>query len=118
MNRALKFRLTAFALVIAALAVLIGWAAIASWREAAHLQTRLNTAHLRSFEIADHLQATILQLHTTLIRYEMRHDPKDRADFERESAALDHWINEQKPTLRSVSESELLNKVDAAYDLF
>jgi signal transduction histidine kinase len=118
MNRALKVRLTAFALVIVTLAIAIGFAAYSSWREVGHLQQRLSTGHLRSFEVADHLQASVLKLQTTLVNYELRHDPKDREQFQQESAELDQWINQQKPTLSSVRELEVLNQVDAAYDIF
>lgn len=116
MHRALKIRLIAFALVIVALAGAIGFAAYASWREVGHLQQRLSTEHLRSFEIADHLQASVLGLQTTLVAYELRQDPSKLDDFKRDSAALDAWINQQKPVLISPREFELLNQIDAAYD--
>ena len=118
MNRALKVRLTAFALVIVTLAIAIGFAAYSSWREVGRLQQRLSTGHLRSFEIADHLQASVLKLQTTLVSYELSRDPKDREQFKKDSAELDDWINQQKPTLSSARELELLNQVDAAYDVF
>jgi signal transduction histidine kinase len=118
MNRALKIRLTAFALVIVTLAIAIGFAAYSSWREVGRLQQRLSTGHLRSFEIADHLQATVLQLQSSVVNYELRHDLKDRETFEHSSAELNDWINQQKPILTSARELELLNQVDAAYDVF
>src|SRR5262249_458359 len=117
-NRALKVRLTAFAMVIVALAAAIGFAAYASWREVGRLQTRLSTGHLRSFEIADHLQAAVLELHDGLLRYNLRQNLKDRIDFERNSDALNRWIDEQKPALKSAHELELLNQIDATYDVF
>jgi signal transduction histidine kinase len=118
MNRALKIRLLAFALVIITLAAAIGFAAFSSWREAGQLQGRLSTGHLRSFEIADHLQATILKLQTSLVRYQLRRDPTDRAEFERDSASLDAYINAQKGVLPSERELDLLNRIDKAYDSF
>ncbi len=118
MNRALKLRLSCFALVIAVLAYLIGWAAYASWREMGRLQNRLNTVQLHSFEIADHLQVTILRLHNSLVRYDLDRDPKEFAQFQRASTELNEWIDTQKPLLQSVRERELLNQIDAAYDVF
>lgn len=118
MNRALKVRLTAFALVIITLAVAIGFAAYSSWREVRRLQTRLSTGHLRSFEIADHLQASVLKLQTSLVRYELRHDAEDLNAFRHDSSDLDKWISEQKPVLNSARELALLNDVDAAYDRY
>lgn len=118
MNRALKFRLITFAAVIVALAAAIGFAAYASWREVGRLQQRLSTGHLRSFEIADHLQAAVLELHDELLRYDLRQNPQDRTDFERNSEALNRWIDQQKPVLTSARELDLLNKIDALYDVF
>jgi signal transduction histidine kinase len=118
MNRALKVRLTAFALVIVTLAAAIGFAAYSSLREVARLQQRLSTGHLRSFEIADHLQASVLKLQSILVSYELTHDATDREQFKQDSGQLDQWINEQKPTLSSGRELELLNQVDAAYDVY
>ncbi len=118
MNRALKLRLSCFALAIGVLAYLIGWAAYASWREMGRLQSQFNTGHLRSFEIADHLQDTILRLHNSLVRYDLDRDPKEYAQFESASTELNNWIDTQKPVLQSSRERELLNQIDAAYDVF
>jgi signal transduction histidine kinase len=118
MNRALKVRLTAFAMVIITLAAAIGFAAYSSWREVGRLQMRLSTGHLRSFEIADHLQASVLKLQTSLVSYELRRDSKDREDFHHDSIELDKWINQQKPVLNSAPELALLNQIDAAFDRY
>ena len=55
-------------------------------------------------------------MQTRLVSYELRRDAKDRDQFKKDSAELDHWITQQKPTLSSSHELELLNKVDAAYE--
>jgi signal transduction histidine kinase len=117
MNRALKIRLTAFGLAIAVLAVLIGWAAFASWREVSRLQTRLSTGHLRSFEIADHVQDEILRLSTRMVRYDLQQDPKELQKYRQESQQFNDWIHLQKPILRPV-ELDVLNQIDRAYDVF
>ncbi|MGZ4975186.1 MAG: two-component system sensor histidine kinase NtrB [Limisphaerales bacterium] len=118
MNRALKIRLNAFALVIITLAAAIGFAAYSSWREVGRLKQQFSTGHLRSFEIADHLQASILGLQSDLVAYELRHDPRTLEEFQRDSAALDSWINQQKPVLNSARELALLNQIDNAFDAF
>lgn len=117
MNRALKFRLTAFGLAIAILAGLIGWAAYASWREVSRLQTRLSTRHLRNYEIADHVQDEILRLNSRLVRYDLQQDPKDLETYSRESSNLNDWIDLQKPALHGM-ELDVLNQIDRAYDVF
>lgn len=117
MHRALKLRLTAFGLAIAVLMALIGWAALASWREVSRLQTRLSTGHLRSFAIADHVQDEILRLYSRLVRYDLQQDPRDFQRSLQESAALNDWIDVQKPILQPI-ELEVLNRIDRAYDSF
>ena len=117
MNRALKIRLTAFGLAIGTLVALIGWAAFASWREVSRLQTGLSTGHLRSFEIADHVQDEILRLYSRLVRYDLQQDPRDFQKYLQESAVLNDWIDLQKPSLRPV-ELDVLNQIDHAYDSF
>jgi signal transduction histidine kinase len=117
MNRALKFRLTAFGLAIGILACLIGWASYASWREVSRLKIRLSTRHLRNYEIADHVQDEILQLNSLLVRYDLEQDSKDLAEYERESTNLNDWINLQLPALHG-AELDVLSKIDQAYGVF
>jgi signal transduction histidine kinase len=117
MNRALKFRLTAFGLAIGVLACLIGGAAYASWREVSRLQTRLSTGHLRSYEIADHVQDEILELNSRLVRYDLQQDPRDWETYQHESSNLSKWIDAQKPVL-SGTELDVLNQIDRAYAVF
>lgn len=117
MDKALKFRLTAFGLAIGILAALIGWASYASWREVSHLQTRLSTRHLRNYEIADHVQDEILQLNSYLVRYALQQDPKVLNEYQLESSNLNDWIDVQKPALHG-AELDVLNEIDRAYDVF
>jgi signal transduction histidine kinase len=117
MDRALKFRLTAFGLAIAVLALLIGWASFASWREVSRLKIRLSTRHLHNYEIADHVQDEILQLTSLLVRYDLRQDPKDLAEYQHQSTNLSAWIEIQKPALRD-NELDVLSQIDQAYAVF
>ena len=117
MDRALKFRLTAFGLAIGILACLIGWASYASWREVSRLKIRLSTRHLRNYEIADHVQDEILELNSRLVRFDLQQDPKDLEQYEHESANLSEWIDLQKPALHG-AEWEVLDKIDQAYAVF
>lgn len=118
MTRIFKFRLVAFAFAILALATMIGWAAYTSWREAGKLQDSFNTGNLRSFEIADHIQTSILTLNNTMIRFELQNEQSALQEFRISSAALNDWIDQQKPTLRSPREKDLLNNIDQTYDVY
>jgi signal transduction histidine kinase len=117
MDRALKFRLTAFGLAIGILAGLIGWASYASWREVSQLKIRLSTRHLRNYEIADHVQDEILELNSLMVRYDLQQDPKDLQEYQRQSANLNEWIDIQKPALHGI-ELDVLDEIDQAYAVF
>jgi len=118
MASSIKARLALLTTLICLLAFVIGWAAHTSWQEVGHLKEHFSRAHLNSFEIADHLQSTILQLESTLMRYELHREQKDWEDFRTNSQALNLWIDQKKPLLDLPRELELLNEIDAAYDNF
>src|ERR1051325_8106911 len=93
MLKTIKFRLAMLALAIVVLGGLIGWAAYTSWHEVGKLQQYFSTGHLKSFEIADHVQATILQLNNSLVAYELQHDPAPMDEFLKTSVKLNEWID-------------------------
>lgn len=100
------------------LSALILWSAFTSWQEAERLRARLNSNQLESFKIADHLQSSILQLNTILIRSELRSDGEETANFRKGSQELNEWIDRKNPELSSDAERRLLKKIDAAYDVY
>jgi len=116
MKSRVKWRVVGFSLAIASLALLIGGAASASWRELRELHKQFSNSQLRSFEIADHLQATILRLNNSIVAYQLRGDPADVEEFQRASRRLNEWIDEKKPDLSSPQERKLLDQIDTAYD--
>lgn len=119
MNLGIKLRLSFFAVAIGLVALAIGWAAETTWREARELRAKFSTAQVESFEIADHFQATILDLNGALRRYVTHKDVSDWNEFVRQSEELDHWIDDQSEKLKNQkNEHDLLDKVNAAYDVY
>src|ERR1043166_822469 len=118
MRNPLKLRLVGFSAIIVILAGLIGWATWASWRELGRLEDRFSRGQIRSFEIADHLQATILRLNNALIEHQLTGSSNQLDEFRRASKRLNEWIDEKKPDLDSARERALLNRIDIAYDSF
>ena len=116
MSGGIKFRLVAFVSAIGIMVTLIVWTAHTSWERIAELQQKLTSVQLKSFQIADHFQQTILELNNTVLRYAVSHDPADWARFDVDSKALDHWIDEQGPILPTEGEKHLLDQINAAYD--
>jgi signal transduction histidine kinase len=111
-----NLRLVALGVSIGVLGALIGWAAFTSSRELSNLQEHSSTQHLRSFEIADHIQDTVLRLNNSIIAYELEHDQTKLEEFLKTSAALNTWIDELH--LVSPRERDVLQKIDRAYDDF
>src|SRR6266481_5450331 len=109
MTVTIKFRLISFALAIALLAGLIAWAAFTTWQDVRRLEA-FDSSKIASYEIADHLQNTILRLNNILGDYALKADQQTLARFWQESEALNAWIDTQKkPGRASFAESNLLN---------
>src|ERR1700757_3844757 len=115
---AIKLRLTGFALAIVLVAMMIAWAAHASWDRVRQLSDKLTSAQIGSFATADYFQASLQNLDYTLLRYRDRHDQQDRENFLRGWDKLNAWIDVQKPTLTTPKELRILNQIDVAYDFY
>ncbi len=115
MNSGIIFRLVIFFTTITLLLGLIAWTAHTSWRQTGDLQEQLSAKQWKSFQIADHLQQTILSLNNKVLRYAAYRDTDDWTDFLAESQALGDWLNAQQPILSSEKERPFLNQINAAY---
>jgi signal transduction histidine kinase len=109
-------RVTAFALAIVVIAVLIGWAAHVTWRQVEDLNFRLTEVQIHSFQTAAQFRAHLREVDYTLLRFEMNHDPADWESFLRLSKTLDAWIDEQRPRLNTVQEAYIFDQINQAYD--
>ena len=118
MSGSVKYRLAAFILVIAGVFCLIAWTAYTTWRRGRELQEQLTTVQLQSFQIADHFQQTIWELDNVVLRFGVYHDTNDWARFESVSKELDTWIDDQRPTLSTEKEREVLDQINTNYDYY
>jgi len=118
MRNTIQSRITAFASAIILLAFLIGLAAHTSWVVVGQLRDKFSDVPIESFQIADHFHATLATLDYTLFRYIGQDDPKDWEKFVKDSKALDAWIDDQRPKLTTDREREILDRINAVYDLY
>src|SRR2546422_8043565 len=121
MTTIVKLRLTGFALAIGSVAALISWAAYTTWQEVGHLDELFTSSQIASFEIADHLQATILRLNNILGDYALSTNGETLEQFWRDSDALNAWIDTQRSSGRAVissAESNVIAQIDAGYDAY
>ena len=80
MSGGIKFRLAAFVLAIGLMVLLIAGTALTAWNRVAHLQRTLTVEQLKSFQIAEHFQQSILQLNNLVLRYGVDADIKRLAN--------------------------------------
>ncbi len=85
------------ALLIIVLAATIVGAAIVTWRQVRSLRRHFSGVQIESFRIADYLQASVLNLNATLLRFLLSHDPSDWQKFSRTSESLAAWLRQQHP---------------------
>ncbi|PYJ87871.1 MAG: hypothetical protein DME22_00140 [Verrucomicrobia bacterium] len=116
MNRTFKPRLAGFALAIVIVALMIGWAAHASWRQFDQLSRQLTEMQIESFKTADQFRANVQELDYVLLRYTILRDEADRDRFLKEWKKMDTWIDIQRPTLTTDKEGKILDQINAAYD--
>jgi signal transduction histidine kinase len=116
MSGTIKYRLVAFVLAIAGMFFLIAWTAHTAWRRGRDLQERLTTVQLQSFQIADHFQQTIWELNNIVLRFGVYHNTNDWARFKHVSTELDKWIDDQRPTLSTEKERQILDLINTNYD--
>ena len=115
MNPGILFRLSIFIATIISLVVLIAWTAHTSWRRTGELHEQLSAKQWESFQIADHLQQSILGLNNLMLRYAAYQEPADWTNFDAGSQKLGRWLNEQQPILSSQKERPFLDQINATY---
>jgi signal transduction histidine kinase len=118
MSVGIKFRLGAFVLAIAGMVALIVWTAHSAWVRGGELREKLTSVQLKSFQIADHFQQTILELNNAVLRYGVYHDTNDWRHFDVASKALDHWIDAERPNLNTEKEKQILDLINTNYDFY
>ena len=117
MTKVIKYRMTAFALAIALLALMIGWAAQSSWRHIDYLQVKLTREPLESFRAADRFLANLEDLNSILFRYQVNRQTNEWVRFTNGLKKLDVWIDAQT-NLTSLEESNLLQQINTNYDAY
>ena len=98
MKLSLRVRLAVMTLGIVILAATIVGAASVTWRQVAALRGHFSSVRIETFHIAEHLQAAVLILNATLLRFVLRREPGDWQTFTREIDGLQAWLQLQHPS--------------------
>ena len=97
MQLSLRFRLAIMTLTIVMLAAIIVGAAVVTWRQVSALRQHFSSVRIESFHIAEHLQAAVLTLNATLLRFVLRRERGDWESFTRDTDQLEVWLQLQHP---------------------
>jgi len=118
MTGAIKLRLAGFIFAIVIMVGLISWTAHSSWRRTGELREKLSSVQVKSFQIADHIQQTLLELNNAVLRFGATHDTNEWARFGTASTNLDQWIDIQRPILTTEKEKLILDLINTNYDYY
>src|SRR5437899_5149565 len=105
-----KLRLYGFAAAAVLLAALVGLAGHSAWQQLKQLRKNFGAVQSESFHLADHVEASILNLNETVLRFDLGKDLADKARFHRDGEELKRWIQTQKPSVTTRLELDLLNQ--------
>ena len=111
-----KLRLYGFAPAIVLLAALVGWAGHSAWRQLKQLRKNFGAVQSESFHLAEHVEANILTLSETVLRFDLRKDPADKDHFHKEAEELKRWI--RKSSVTTPRELELLEQIEVALEAY
>ncbi len=111
-----KLRLHGFAPAIVLLAALVGWAGHSAWRQLKQLRKNFGAVQSESFHLAEHVEASILTLSETVLRFDLRKDPVDKDHFHKENEELKRWI--RKSSVTTPRELELLDQIEVALEAY
>jgi len=111
-----KLRLYGFAPAIVLLAALVGWAGHSAWRQLKQLRKNFGAVQSESFHFAEHVEASMLTLSETVLRFDLRKDPADKDHFHKENEELKRWI--RKSSVTTPRELELLEQIEVALEAY
>jgi signal transduction histidine kinase len=98
MKLSLHRRLALMTVTIMILAAIIVSAATVTWRQVSALRRHFSSVRIESFHIAEHLQAAVLTLNATLLRFVLQRKRGDWESFTRDTDQLAVWLRLQQPS--------------------
>lgn len=116
-NAALIARVWLFGLATVGVALLIGLATFNVWKHLATLGSNIKT-QAQSLDIAETFQLFFHTLNNRLLQFEITSNPTNWQRFEEEWGHLNAWIDDQKATLKTPNEIQVLKEIDDAFDKY
>ena len=113
-----RMRPYGFALTIVVLTLVVGWAGRITWQQLRRLHENFDSVQADAFHLSEHVEALVRDLNETMLRFDLRRDPEERAAFQRKSQELQEWIRAHQLTLTTPTERELMGQIEAAFAFY
>ena len=116
----MKKRLRAYGYVpaIILLALILAWATRITWQELRELHRSFDSMQPESFQLSDHIAASIDDLNSTLQRFNLHGLPEDRTAFRAKSLDLQQWIHTHQPAVTTPPEHKLIGQIEDAFKAY
>jgi len=98
--------------------LVVGWVGRYTWQELQYLYRGFAIVQANGFHLSEHVEASVLSLNETVLRFDLRRDPTDRSTFQKESQELQQWIRTHQTTVSTPEERELMTQIGAAFEVF
>jgi len=98
--------------------LVLGWVGRYTWQELQYLYRGFAIVQADGFHLSEHVEANVLSLNETVLRFDLRRNPADRSTFQKESQELQQWIRTHQATVSSPEERELMTQIEAAFAVF
>lgn len=113
-----RARLTGFAVIVVLLAGLVVWAGRTTWRGMHQLASSFTAVESDAFHLSDYIEASIRDLHDTVLRFDSRKEPSVRARFVGKSQELKKWLRAHEAPLYTALEGDLMKQIEVAFDIY
>ncbi len=113
-----RWRVTGFVVAGVLLALLLGWAARTTWHRLHQLRDSYAAVESDAFHLSEYIEASVRDLHETVLRFDSRKDPADRARFPDRGKELKQWITTHKTAVTTPQGGELLSRIQTAFDVY
>ena len=117
-NPSLQFRLTGFAVAVAAVAFLIVEIDSSIWREQGRLEQGFAAIKAEKFYVGVNLRVRLRKLSDSLLDYHLTANPADRELFREGARDLKAWLESKKTSFAAQTERDAFLRLEGAYGGF
>jgi signal transduction histidine kinase len=119
-----SFGIRLWFLIVALLLVAGGtiYGLFSAWHRVQEVEAKLTTSQIERFQLASQVRRELQSLNNSMLRYVLARNPQQWAQFEQASNDLNHWIDDNDPSMNQKSllatdaERHLFQELNRFYD--